>query len=102
MELGFSSLSLFMKPLEEILEITVNDGFDLIEILCEGPYSPRNLLNLENADFLGFDVNLKNMNLEIFDSYDIKVMLHAPTIDLNPASMNPGIRNETEKQQKKH
>jgi len=100
MELGFSSLSLFMKPLDEILEIAVSDGFDLIEILCEGPYSPRNLLCLESADFAEFGSNLKNMNLEVFDSYDIDVMLHCPTIDLNPASMNSGIRNETEIQTK--
>jgi len=100
MKLGFSSLSLFMKPLDEILEIAVSDGFDLIEILCEGPYSPRNLLHLKTADFGEFDSNLKNMDLEIFDSYNIDVMLHAPTIDLNPASMNSGIRNETEKQTK--
>ncbi len=100
MELGFSSLSLFMKSLEEILEIATNDGFELIEILCEGPYWPRNLLNLNTSDKTPYDEYLKNMDLEIFDSYDIQIMLHSPTIDLNPASMNSGIRNETEKQTK--
>lgn len=103
MELGFSSLSLFMKSLEEVLEIATNDGFDLIEILCEGPYWPRNLLNPVDSSFEKFndcDVKLNKMNLEVFDSYDIKVMLHSPTIDLNPASMNEGIRKETEKQTK--
>lgn len=103
MELGFSSLSLFMKSLEEICEIATNDGFDLIEILCEGPYWPRNLLNQGNSNngkINEYDVKLNNMDLEVFDSYDIKVMLHSPTIDLNPASMNKGIRKETEKQTK--
>ncbi|OQD58545.1 putative sugar phosphate isomerase/epimerase [Methanobrevibacter arboriphilus JCM 13429 = DSM 1125] len=89
MKLGFSSLSLFMKSLEEILDIATNDKFDLLEILCEGPYWPRNLLNSQN-----------HINLEVFDSYDIELMLHSPTIDLNPASMNEGIRNETAKQTK--
>ena len=100
MELGFSSLSLFMKSLEEMLEIATNDGFDLIEILCEGPYWPRNLLNkgTNSVKINGYDDKLNNMTLEIFDSYDIKVMLHSPTVDLNPASMNEGIRKETEKQ----
>jgi sugar phosphate isomerase/epimerase len=105
MELGFSSLSLFMKSLEEVLEIATSDGFDLIEILCEGPYWPRNLLNPGNNNYNSktiseYDEKLNNMDLEVFDSYDIKVMLHSPTIDLNPASMNEGIRKETEKQTK--
>lgn len=103
MELGFSSLSLFMKSLEEILDIATKDGFNLIEILCEGPYWPRNLLSQENSSIKridGYDVRLNNMDLEIFESYDIKVMLHSPTIDLNPASMNEGIRKETERQTK--
>lgn len=89
MQIGFSSLSLFMKPLEEMLKIAIKDEFDLIEILCEGPYLPRNLLNKENKKYL-----------EIFDSYDIEIMLHSPTIDLNPGSMNEGIREETKKQTK--
>jgi len=98
MKLGFSSLSLFMKSLEEILEIAAHDNFCLVEILCEGPYWPRNLLNnnINQNYFIEYDSKLKNMDLEIFDSYDIEIMLHAPTIDLNPASMNSGIRKETE------
>lgn len=102
MKLGFSSLSLFMMSLEEMLEIATKDGFELIEILCEGPYWPRNLLNNDNSKNIMGDYNpkLNNMDLEIFDSYDIEIMLHSPTIDLNPASMNKGIREETKKQTK--
>ena len=102
MKIGFSSLSLFMRSLEEILEIATKDGFELIEILCEGPYWPRNLLKKDNTEnsMIEYNPKLKNMDLEIFDSYDIEIMLHSPTIDLNPASMNKGIRKETEKQTK--
>jgi sugar phosphate isomerase/epimerase len=87
MKLGFSTLALFMNSLEDFLETASRDGFQLIEILCEGPYWPRNVMAFNN-------------NFEIFDSYDIDVYLHSPTIDLNPGSLNPGIREETLKQLK--
>ena len=88
MKLGFSTLALFMSSLEDCLETASNDGFQLMEILCEGPYWPRNI------------VSSSNNNFEAFDSYDIDVFLHAPSIDLNPGSLNPGIREETLKQLK--
>jgi len=87
MKLGFSTLALFMNSLEDFLETASTDGFELIEILCEGPYWPRNVLAF-------------NTNFDFFDSYDIDVYLHSPTIDLNPGSLNPGIREETLKQLK--
>lgn len=86
MKIGFSTLALFTSSLEGMLETAVKDHFQLMEILCEGPYWPRNMLSMDKKDF------------EVFDSYDINVFLHAPTIDLNPASLNPGIREETLKQ----
>jgi sugar phosphate isomerase/epimerase len=59
----------------------------MMEILCEGPWTwPRNALNLYRDD------------LQIFRSYDVDVYLHAPTIDMNPASLNTGIREETLRQ----
>ena len=88
MEIGFSTLALFMIPLEDCLETATKDGFQLMEILCEGPYWPRNSLKMG-----------KNV-YEAFYSYDIDVFLHSPTIDLNPGSLNPGIREETQKQLK--
>ena len=86
MKIGFSTLALFMNSLEDCLETASKDGFQLMEILCEGPYWPRNLLNIPESEF------------EAFYSHDIDVFLHSPTIDLNPASLNPGIREETLKQ----
>ena len=86
MKIGFSTLALFMRTFQDMLERAQQDGFDLMEILCEGPYWPRNLL--ENG------IN----ELDIFESYDTIIFLHSPTIDLNPASLNPGIREETKLQ----
>ncbi len=86
MKIGFSTLSLFMSSLEQCLETASKDGFQLMEILCEGPYWPRNALSLDKSV------------IESFFSHDIDVFLHSPTIDLNPASFNPGIREETLKQ----
>ena len=86
MKIGFSTLALFMSSIEQFLETASNDSFQLMEMLCEGPYWPRNMLTMDKTEF------------EIFNSYSIDVFLHAPTIDLNPASLNPGIREETLKQ----
>ncbi len=86
MKIGFSTLALFAHSVEDFLETASKDGFQLMEMLCEGPYWPRYMLSMDKKDF------------EIFNSYDISVFLHAPTIDLNPASLNQGIREETLKQ----
>ncbi len=86
MKIGFSTLALFMSSLEQCLETASKDGFQLMEILCEGPHWPRNVLAMKKNEF------------EAFYSNDIDVYLHSPTIDLNPASLNQGIREETLKQ----
>lgn len=84
MKIGFTTLSLFMKSFEEWLEAAKRDGFNMMEILCEGPYNwPRNALSFDSDVF------------EIFESYDVDIYLHSPTIDMNPASLNPGMREET-------
>ncbi|WP_281063386.1 sugar phosphate isomerase/epimerase family protein [Methanobacterium aggregans] len=80
-------MALFVKSFEEWLQRAEKDGFNIMEILCEGPWTwPRNALNLYRDDF------------QIFKSYDVEVFLHAPTIDMNPASLNRGIREETLRQ----
>lgn len=87
MNLGFSTLSLFMKSIDDMLSTAVDDGFNIIELLSEGPYIPSYLL--ENKDLL-----------EPFYSYDLGIYIHAPTVDLNLASLNKGIRNESIRQTK--
>ncbi len=87
-KIGFSTLALFFMPYEEWLQTAEKDGFQIIEVLCEGPQWPRNLLFHDNSEF------------EAFHSHDIDIFIHSPTIDLNPASLNPGIRDETLRQLK--
>ncbi len=85
MKVGFTALALFDLPFETALQIAKRDGFDAIELLCEGPYLPR--LALQNRQ-----------QFESIASYDFDISLHAPTVDLNPASVNVGIREETVRQ----
>ncbi|KZX12878.1 sugar phosphate isomerase/epimerase family protein [Methanobrevibacter curvatus] len=91
MKLGFSTLSLFMNKIQDILEIAYRDNFNIIEILCEGPYMPR--LMLKNKE----EINFPKIR-QIASDYDIEIFLHGPTVDINPASMNQGIREESRKQ----
>jgi sugar phosphate isomerase/epimerase len=82
--IGFSTLALFMKTPAEWADSIARDGFNAVEILCEGPSWPR----VAPADTIA--ESLRGQGLEIY--------MHSPTIDLNPASVNRGIREETERQ----
>ncbi len=84
LKLGFSTLSIFMKPPESWSATALEDDFNALEILCEGPMWPRHGQWRERfADGGGLDI-----------------YLHSPTVDLNPASINEGIRDETLRQLK--
>ncbi len=87
MKLGFSLLSLFMKDVNEMLDIAVENGFDSVELLAEGPYRPDEMLG-------------KKEITEVFHSYDLDIYMHAVNVDINLASLNPGIRKESVKQTK--
>jgi sugar phosphate isomerase/epimerase len=84
--LGFSTLSIFMRPPESWARTAIDDDFNALEILCEGPMWPRHGLWKEK---------LRDMGDNGLDVY-----LHSPTVDLNPASVNRGIREETLRQLK--
>jgi sugar phosphate isomerase/epimerase len=86
LKLGFSTLSVFMKPPVSWPETAKRDDFNAMEILCEGPMWPRYGLHRDD---------IKNMGGDGLDVY-----LHSPTVDLNPASINQGIRDETLRQLK--
>ncbi len=78
--LGFSTLSIFMKPPETWASTAVSDNFNALEILCDGPMWPR-------AGHWKSIGDIGNNGIDIY--------MHSPTIDLNPASVNKGIREET-------
>jgi len=82
--IGFSTLSLFMRSPGEWADAAERDGFNALEILCEGPNWPRQAPSRAIA--------------ESFEGRGLEVYMHSPTIDLNPASVNRGIREETERQ----
>ena len=85
MKVGFTALALFELSFDEIVKKAYADGFDVVEVLCEGPYLPRYALK-NSAQF------------EILNQYNVELTIHSPTVDLNPASVNIGIREETVKQ----
>jgi sugar phosphate isomerase/epimerase len=86
LKIGFSTLALFWKTPVEWAENALSDGFGAVEVLCEGPQWPRQAPAGLIAD------SLRGRGLEIY--------MHSPTIDLNPASVNRGIREETLRQLK--
>ncbi|WP_292475132.1 sugar phosphate isomerase/epimerase family protein [Methanosphaera sp.] len=78
MNIGFSTLSVFMKSNSEIISLAKKHEFDMIEILAEDIFYEK-----DNEEF-------KNCGLD--------VRIHAATVDINIASINRGIRAESVKQ----
>lgn len=78
MKLGFSTLALFSNTNDKIVETAWNNGFDMIELLAENPFN----FNTPEA-------------LKSFEVY-----IHGPTVDLNIASINKGIKEESVRQMK--
>lgn len=72
MKIGVSTLALFPKSLEEILDYLESINVKYCEIMHEYPYN-------------GIDPDLVN-------SYNIKTSVHAPLSDINIASLNESIR----------
>ena len=78
MKLGFTTLALFMQPNSYIIDLAKQHGFEIIEILGEGPF-------------------FENENMEYRDC-GLDMRIHAATVDINIASLNRGIRNESVRQ----
>lgn len=78
MKLGFTTLALFMKPNNYIINMAKKHGFEIIEILGEDPHYEK-----DNGEF-------KDCGLDI--------RIHAATVDINIASLNKGIKNESVRQ----
>ena len=78
MKLGFTTLALFMQPNDDIIDLAKKHGFEIIEILGEGPF-------------------FENDNME-FKDCGLDMRIHAATVDINIASLNKGIRAESVRQ----
>lgn len=85
MKLGFSTLALFMKSLADMDKIARDNNFEMIELLCEGPYSAEYLLDNKNL-------------LKPLKETSLEICIHAPNVDLNIASINKGIKEESKRQ----
>ncbi|MGQ4833731.1 MAG: sugar phosphate isomerase/epimerase family protein [Candidatus Asgardarchaeia archaeon] len=83
LEIGFTSLYFFEYPLNKIFKIAKELGFSYIEL---------------NSELLSLVSSKKSMKLlaseilELARSYDIKLTLHAPFIDINLLSYNESIQ----------
>ena len=78
MIIGFTTLALFMKDHNHIINLAKKHDFEMIEILAEEPFYTKD--NLEFKD-CGLDIRM-----------------HAATVDINIASINSGIRDESVRQ----
>ena len=81
MKIGFTTLAMFMDDNLEIIKIAKENNFEMIEILGESPF-------------------FKKSNTMAFKDCGLEVSIHAPTVDINIASLNDGIRAESVKQMK--
>lgn len=78
MKLGFTTLALFMEHNKDIIKLAKKHEFEIVEILGEDPFYEK-----DKGEF-------KDCGLDI--------RIHAATVDINVASLNKGIRNESIRQ----
>ena len=78
MKVGFTTLALFMEPNNDIINLAKENNFEMVEILGEDPFFGK-----DNGEF-------KDCGLD--------VRIHAATVDINIASLNRGIREESVRQ----
>lgn len=78
MKLGFTTLAVFMKENNEIIDLARKHDFGIIEILGE-----EMILEKDNHEFRDCGLDIR---------------IHSPTVDINIASLNNGIRKESVRQ----
>ena len=84
MKLGFSLLSLFMKDVNEMLDIAVENGFDSVELLAEGPYRPDEMLgNKERCT-----VSYKDLANDV--SINARVLIDDGLVEMKVIAINDG------------
>lgn len=81
MKVGVSTLALYPQPLVDIMDRLENLQVEYCEIINEYPH--------------------QSLQRDFFDSYKLKVSIHAPLSDINLASPNEDIRNSSIAQIKK-
>ncbi len=81
MKLGVSYLAFMHRPSAEIVRIAGEAGFRLLEVILEG----HHIQQVGEAS-------------EVAESYGLELSVHAPFADLNIASMNTRIREESLRQ----
>jgi sugar phosphate isomerase/epimerase len=81
MKVGFTTLAMFMDDNLEIIKKAKENNFEMIEILGEAPF-------------------FTTENTMAFKECGLEVSIHGPTVDINIASLNEGIRAESVKQMK--
>lgn len=79
MKVGFTTLCMFMDDNRKIIQTAHDHEFEMIEILGESPFF------------------LKEHTMAYKDC-GLEVCIHAPTVDINIASLNEGIKAESVKQ----
>jgi sugar phosphate isomerase/epimerase len=79
MKVGFTTLAMFMDDNLEIIKKAHENNFEMIEILGEAPF-------------------FKKKNTMAFKKCGLEVSIHGPTVDINIASLNDGIRAESVRQ----
>ena len=78
MKLGFTTLAVFMNENNEIIDLAQKHDFEIIEILGE-----EMILEKDNHEFRDCGLDIR---------------IHSPTVDINIASLNKGIRKESVRQ----
>lgn len=78
-KIGISSMALFKYSAKDAMRRASELGFTAWEIMLEGRHFQKDYTQIK----------------ELADSLDIEIFVHAPFSDLNIASLNEGIRNET-------
>ena len=78
MKLGSSIFPRKIIPIEESLSYFESNRYiDYMEIF---------------HDYPNRDINEDNGLIDLFNSYDLKYTVHAPFIEVNPASVNPALQ----------
>jgi sugar phosphate isomerase/epimerase len=78
MKIGVSTLALFPKSLEEILDYLESIKIEYVEIIREYPYH--------------------EIDSDLVNSYRFKTTVHSPLSDMNIASLNESIKNASVKE----